>query len=75
MILDSRKGSTTQVYFTEPHSESVAALFSPAGVATATYVYSPYGDTTVESEVSDAGADNPFRYISGFQDTAGTEDY
>lgn len=76
-ILNSRQGATTQNYFTEPHSKSVAALYSPSGTRTATYVYSPYGDTTVNpgGETGGAGDDNPFRYISGFQDTAGAEDY
>lgn len=65
---------TPATLFTEPHSKSVAALYSPDGDTTATYVYSPYGDTTIESGGAVA-TDNPFRYISGFQDTAGAEDY
>jgi RHS repeat-associated protein len=76
MILDSRKvGGDTQVYFTEPHNESVAALFSTASVMTASYLYSPYGDTTIHSEASGAGTDNPFRYISGWQDTGTNKFY
>ena len=76
-ILNSRTASVTQNYFTEPHNNSVAALYSPSGARTATYIYSPYGDTTVNpgGETGGAGDDNPFRYISGFQDTDGAEDY
>jgi RHS repeat-associated protein len=76
MILDSRKvGGDTQVYFTEPHNQSVTALFSTASVMTASYLYSPYGDTTIHSEASGAGTDNPFRYISGWQDTGTNKFY
>lgn len=73
-ILNSRQGTETQNFFTEPHNKSVAALFSPAGSQTASYVYSPYGETTVHSGGAVAN-NNPFRYISGFQDTPGAEDY
>jgi RHS repeat-associated protein len=77
MILDSRQegGGTTQVYFTEPHSQSVTALFSLTGTMTAAYLYSPYGETTIHSEDSGAGTDNPFRYISGWQDTGTSSFY
>ena len=74
-ILNSRKGATTQNYFTEPHNKSVAALYSPTGARTAAYVYSPYGETTIHTSGSGVAEDNPFRYVSGFQDTAGAEDY
>ncbi|MEO6473386.1 MAG: RHS repeat-associated core domain-containing protein [Aeromicrobium sp.] len=37
----------------------------------ASYTYSPYGQTAE----SGAAAANPFRYISGYQDTTGPEDY
>jgi RHS repeat-associated protein len=75
MILDSRKGSDTQMYFTEPHNQSVTALFSLTGTMTAAYLYSPYGETTIHSEDSGAGTDNPFRYISGWQDTGTSSFY
>lgn len=76
MILDSREegSGTKQVYFTELHNNSVTALFSMTGTVTATYLYSPYGETTIHSEESGAATDNQFRYISGWQDT-GTDSF
>lgn len=72
-ILDSRTGSVTTNYFTEPQNNSVAALYSPSGAKVGSYLYSPYGQTTVNAETGGSIADdNPFRYISGYQDTAGT---
>lgn len=76
MILDARKAGVTQNYFIEPHNQSVAALFAPSGAKVGSYEYSPYGQTTVDAETGgNIAADNPFRNISGFQDTAGAEDY
>ena len=76
-ILDARKpGGATQNYATEPHNKSVAALYAPNGDLVGSYGYSPYGKTAVNAETGGSvAADNPFRYISGYQDTAGAEDY
>lgn len=75
-ILNARQGSSVQNYVTEPHNQSVAALYAPNGDCVGSYEYSPYGKTTVDAESGGTIADdNPFRYISGFQDTAGAEDY
>lgn len=75
-ILNARGPSGTQNYFTEPHNKSVAALYSPEGDKVGSYEYSPYGETTVDAETGgNIADDNPFRYISGYLDTEGAEDY
>ena len=75
MILNARQGASVQNYVTEPHNQSVAALYAPNGdlsVPTNTRPTEDHGRRRDRRNVADQ---NPFRYISGRQETAGAEDY
>jgi len=59
--------SASRYYITDRQNSIIALLDSTgSGTTVANYYYSPYGETTATG----ASSNNPFRYISGYQDTA-----
>lgn len=57
---------SSRYYLTDRQNSVIALLDSTgSGSAVANYYYSPYGETTATG----ASSNNPFRYVSGYQDT------
>lgn len=73
----SSHGAGGTINYVSEYNGSVMALYIPAGTEVGSYRYSPYGETTPDNNglSSPAAANNPFRYIGGYQDkTARGED-
>ena len=64
------------LYYARDSLGSTAALVGPDGAIKGSYVYNPYGGTTVNNVgTATAGSDNPFRYRGGYQDATEGDNY
>ena len=60
-------GTSGTFFYVTDRKKSVVGLIDAAGQRAGTYRYDPYGKTS-QVEGTSAEANNPFRYISGYQD-------
>lgn len=67
-LISQRTGSTHAYYLTDALG-SVLALVDTTGTIGASYTYDPYGITTTSG--TPLATNNPWRYISGYQDNNG----